>query len=424
MSQASQLVQFVQSFWRAKKAWDTLPWLWVLTKADLASVNLLEPLMTKIDPRGRPQQFISCSALDVNSFEPIYAWLRRIVQTCPTCIDQLQPLAEFRANIPALPLPINWSIVPSYLKPKLEIVAMVRQALPHAWQISEYLPQLGLHIKIEIAGVTTNQAEIQPWIGEELLCYLDWTTPIEPKILEIPPPNHPIMRSLESNKLEVLPMNISTSLLKTIHGLGPSRPVLALLIDQQTKNVFWVCLNDYIDKISLPDQAGEFADATYTTIFVPTKNRIENNDLTIDILGFYTKRTKLLAAFSVFRAQKARLNSLKETELIKQAQIFARMNIHYDFWQSCRLWKPIIQLYHKLVHLADHGFVDPKMHKKAQKHQSYDEPIWESEWAEKPVKLVQSITYSDIMFCWLEMEQLASSYEMHCRSWFLPTFSG
>ena len=159
-------------------------------------------------------------------------------------------------------------------------------------------------------------------------------------------------------------------------------------------------------------------------IFIPTKNRLEHNDLTIDILGFYAKRAKLLAAFSVFREQKARLDYLKDAELINQAQIFARMNIHYDFWQSCRLWKPIIQIYHKLVHLADHGFTDPKMHKKAQKHQHYDESIWESEWAEKPVKLVDSITYSGIIFCWLDMQQLAASYEMHCRCWFLPTFSG
>ncbi|WP_345721919.1 hypothetical protein [Herpetosiphon gulosus] len=314
--------------------------------------------------------------------------------------------------------------MPSYPKSKLEIVAMVRQALPHTWQISEYLPQLGLHINIEIAGVAINQAEIQPWIGEELLCYLDWTTPIEPQVLEIPPPHHPIMRNLEPNQLEVLPMNIPTSLLKIIHSLGASRPVLALLIDQQTKNVFWVCLNDYIDKINLPSQNGQFNDATYTTIFIPAKNRLGNNDLTIDILGFYAKRPKLLAAFSAFRAQKARLDSLKDTELINQARIFARINIHYDFWQTCRLWKPIIQLYHKFVHLADHGFVDPKMHKKAQKHEHYDEPIWESKWAEKPVNLVDSITYSDIIFCWLDMEQLAVSYEMHCRSWFLPTFSG
>ncbi|MCA0350961.1 MAG: hypothetical protein LCH85_03100 [Chloroflexi bacterium] len=94
------------------------------------------------------------------------------------------------------------------------------------------------------------------------------------------------------------------------------------------------------------------------------KNRLENNNLTIDILGFYAKRAKLLAAFSVFREQKARLNYLKDAELINQAQMFARINIHYDFWQSCRLWKPIMQLYHKLVHLAEYGFVDPKMHKK------------------------------------------------------------
>ena len=154
------------------------------------------------------------------------------------------------------------------------------------------------------------------------------------------------------------------------------------------------------------------------------KNRLENNNLTIDILGFYAKRAKLLAAFSVFREQKARLNYLKDAELINQAQMFARINIHYDFWQSCRLWKPIIQIYHKLVHLADHGFIDSKMHKKAQKHQHYDALIWESEWAEKPVKLVDSIIYSDIIFCWLDMEQLAASYEMHCRCWFLPTFSG
>ena len=37
MSPARQLVEYVKSFWRANKAWDTLPWLWVITKSDLAS---------------------------------------------------------------------------------------------------------------------------------------------------------------------------------------------------------------------------------------------------------------------------------------------------------------------------------------------------------------------------------------------------
>src|SRR5690606_22596816 len=89
----------------------------------------------------------------------------------------------------------------------------------------------------------------------------------------------------------------------TIQSLGGSVPVLLFVVDIETKEVYFVCLNDYIDKIILR-KVPNYAEQESLTITIPILNKLSNQDISNNALKFYGKRAKLLAAFSKFSFQK------------------------------------------------------------------------------------------------------------------------
>ncbi len=77
----------------------------------------------------------------------------------------------------------------------------------------------------------------------------------------------------ESVEDEVLPFVIETEELLTIQSMGSVMPVLLYLVTLDTGHLYFLCLNDYIEKILHPQNENWATQAT-NTIYVPTRNRI------------------------------------------------------------------------------------------------------------------------------------------------------
>jgi hypothetical protein len=76
--------------------------------------------------------------------------------------------------------------------------------------------------------------------------------------------------------------------------MGLAVPVLLMVAIIETKDLFFVCLNDYIDKIILPEDP-EYAVKETKTLHIPQSNNLKSN---ISPLLFYAKRAKYYGAFS------------------------------------------------------------------------------------------------------------------------------
>ena len=172
----------------------------------------------------------------------------------------------------------------------------------------------------------------------------------------------------ESRNIDVAKFVIDTNSLFSIESLGASISVLLFLVDLQTEKVYFICLNDYIDKILLPKNCN-YADHGHITLNIPILNSLANRELSESALSFYGKRSKLLAAFSKFSYQKNELyiliknyGLLAETAIYRQDQLinevvtnikrqtlfFIKQIEHLEIWQY-EGWKILEIMKYKVI---------------------------------------------------------------------------
>jgi len=214
-------------------------------------------------------------------------------------------------------------------------------------------------------------------------------------------------------EIDVVKYSFDTNSLYTISTLGSSVSVLLFLVDIQSKDAYFICLNDYIDKIILP-QNREYSNQETVTIKIPVLNSLKNGSISNSALNFYGKRAKLLAAFSKFFYQKNEIGHLLEFQ---------------DF--------PIITFRDKIEN--DKNKVDEEIVSQILYfiEQIEDLDIWEyNEWQPLPMAKIEILALKDylndkpefqfgiarekIIVCWHRLTNLSSMYEELCREWFLP----
>jgi hypothetical protein len=88
----------------------------------------------------------------------------------------------------------------------------------------------------------------------------------------------------------------------TVQFIGIAIPVLLILVDTNTQRAYFVCLNDYIDKVLILDGPDCPLKGT-KTIYIPISNKILDEDDALVGLRAYGKRSKMYSAFALFNYQ-------------------------------------------------------------------------------------------------------------------------
>ena len=123
--------------------------------------------------------------------------------------------------------------------------------------------------------------------------------------------------------LNTIRFQIDTSELVTIERMGVGVPVLLVIAALANSSCYFVCLNDYIDKILFP-RYGDYTKKAMRTIHVPIVNELGSDPLGQTALRWYGKRPKLYAAFQRFVFQAAELRyALDSPEGVLMARYFA-----------------------------------------------------------------------------------------------------
>ena len=291
-----------------------------------------------------------------------------------------------------------------------ESYEIINKFIPKSWVIREFnRPDYGIDLVIELfENINDKVAET---LGEFIFVQVKSVKKVD-KVKEILYPVDNVAKSRwkeeksEYVEMELVKYSFDTDSLFTIQSLGASISVLLFLVDIECKDVYFVCLNDYIDRIILPKNPKYSSQKSYT-IKIPTSNKLSNNEICISALKFYGKRAKLLASFSKFIYQQVELEYLtmrlgpflgedkeKQNEYIEQALYFIEQIINLDIW-SFSGWR-ILQYYKQEI-----------------------------------VKLKGYLESSDIDFLiaedsiwklWNGLTILGRNYEDLCREWFLPKF--
>jgi hypothetical protein len=212
--------------------------------------------------------------------------------------------------------------------------------------------------------------------------------------------------------LEVIKYPFDTTSIFTIQSLGGSVPVLLFVVDIKSKEVYFICINDYIEKIILP-QNPKYPEQGSVTFTIPALNKLSNKDISNDALKFYGKRAKLLAAFSKFSFQKNEIahmlgyrdypiwtyrdeiekgKSYEIDEIKTQLLYFISQVIDLDIWQHNE-WVVLPKAREDLV--AVKTLLETK----------------DVDWATVKDKVI---------VLWHQLTNLGTMYEDICREWFLP----
>lgn len=282
---------------------------------------------------------------------------------------------------------------------------IIKSQLPKNWVLREFNnPDYGVDLIIELFDKIND--EVSEVLNEYLYIQVKSVQELEIKKEKIYPVKNVAKGKWNEDKTEyfeidVVKFSIDTNSIYSIQSLGASVPFILLVVDLKSKEVYFICLNDYIDKIILPKNTN-YDEQQSITITIPKLNTLTNKEVSKSALKFYGKRAKLLSAFAKFAYQKNELNYLlgfkkqeidEEKDIKRQVLFFIEQIEYLDIWNS-KSWV-ILQITHQeLLDLKQNLINDNDID-----------------------SLVE-----ETLIMWHKLTNLTNMYEELTREWFLPKF--
>lgn len=141
--------------------------------------------------------------------------------------------------------------------------------------------------------------------------------------------------------------------------------MLLLVVDETTEDVFYVCLNDYINKILVPER-GDYSHQDSWTVYVPLFNRLDRNTPEFSCIRLLAKRPKLYGAFSTFAYQAHELRyavesivdeppetieALRQSALGTLLRVFVETDLRLSIWGTTGIgfWYPLRKVQEMLL---------------------------------------------------------------------------
>lgn len=205
--------------------------------------------------------------------------------------------------------------------------------------------------------------------------------------------------------IEVAKFQLEVPELLTVQAMGAATPVLLILVDINTNQAFFVCLNDYIEKILIPEDKN-FINKDSKTIYIPIQNEILNCLSNLVSLRIYGKRPKMYASFSKFAYQYKEISYVTDwaihtdegiTERVDVVAFFTEIALQQPIWNSHEFWEPVQWSRNELLNLR------AKLKE-------------ELELCEYRQILI------DCYWIWQRLNNLGGMYEELVREWYMPTF--
>lgn len=302
-----------------------------------------------------------------------------------------------------------------------------KQALPTEWVFRDYSPDYGIDLSIELFSEINGKYYTQ---GEHIYIQIkSIENPIVKKmkistrynvekssIAEMPTSN-------ESYEIEVIKYQIETSLLETVEKMGSAVPIILILVNIKTQDIFYICLNDYIEKIIIPEKPQYFKQKSIT-LNIPTKNRIDKSTGK-SIIEWYAKRPKLFAFFNKVAYQYHELQySNGDMELINHfATIIARL----DAWSAAKYFPALNDVKTDFFYFYEHKRpIKLNLILLQLKALGYDieSEEWEDNISSKSVSLTTSMEMQQIFEIWRRMDNVGRIFEDIIKEADLPTYIG
>lgn len=294
-------------------------------------------------------------------------------------------------------------------------VEILKKTLPEEWVFHDYKPDYGIDYVIEVFKYLKENINIAETLGEQFLVQLKAVDKLEKKTENIVARTNvenskPIFFENNFKKIEIVKFRIDVSLLMTIQTIGAALPVLLIVVDLSDEGIYYICLNDYIDKIIIPTYQ-DYRTQDTITIKIPITNKITSDRKSIKPLEFYAKRTKLFGAFQKINYQAGYVEYNQSLETIKH---YIEKLMFYDFWENTKIWFAIESIYREMNMIYE---IITEENKEVQLTKISELKML-SKFSEN--ELMEGFNDIYIKNLWYQLNNLGCMYEESCREWFLP----
>lgn len=291
-------------------------------------------------------------------------------------------------------------------------IRVFREKLPKEWVIHSYGADYGIDCVVELFDFVNEDKNIAETLGENFFVQLKSSDRIEYTNRKAYGRGNVTKGSLTEDKgesvdISVAKFQLDMSDILTIQSMGVAIPVLLVLVDTNTEKAYFVCLNDYIDKVLIPEDSS-YASKKSKTIYIPTNNEVLDQQDALVALRAYGKRSKMYGAFSLFNYQLKEIlraqgrtafhDIITHEQAVEMITTFVDISLRQDIWTGHEFWKPIQWCHNELLELRKKLSEGVKL----EDHKQF-------------------LTYcSD--FIWHRLANLANMYEELVREWFMPTY--
>lgn len=288
---------------------------------------------------------------------------------------------------------------------------VLREKLPQAWVIHEYGPDYGIDLVIELFDYLDETKSMAETLGENIFVQLKSSSSVEYGTRRVHPRANVEKALLKEEKSEYYDIPVAKCQLEmpellTVQSMGPAIPVLLVLVDVNTRRAFFVCLNDYLDKVIIPEDP-TYSDKDSKTIFIPLANEILSQEENLVPLRAYGKRSKMYGAFGKIMYQYREIARFlgfatytpeqSEDAALEMLRVFTEASLRQDIWHGHDFWAPVGDMFLQLqdVRTSLEGGIAPR---EARLFVEYCHDVWR------------------------RLANLANMYEELVREWFMPTF--
>lgn len=186
-------------------------------------------------------------------------------------------------------------------------INLVRSKLPDYWVARDINPDYGLDLHVEVFEEDPHDAASSNTLGEHFYVQVKTFEHLKTERVTVRHRSNvtkrtPDLQQGDPVEIDVVKFSLDTATLLTVQTMGAAVPVLLFLVDLSTKTVFYVCLNDYIEKSVLPYKPS-YEEQGSVTIVVPAWNVLDADDFSFAYLWFLARRGKFYAAFNTFAYQ-------------------------------------------------------------------------------------------------------------------------
>lgn len=291
---------------------------------------------------------------------------------------------------------------------------IIKEILPDYWTIREYKPDYGIDLSIEIFEEADTQ-DCFDTLGEHIFIQVKGVEKVKSIMKKIYNPND----NTEFYEVDVITFSIDTVELNTVQRMSNAVPVLLFVVDIQNEFIYFMNLNDYIDKVLLISEPN-YTNQKSKTLYIPIENCIKNKSQ-IHPLLYYSKRPKLYALFLQIAAQNNDIGYVDVTDLKDRLVNYAKILLTYDIWNRCSIWPILADYKNKLVEVLE----SQKVESNIPTFRSFDDNLRNQVIDGDDRELFTEKEAYELMslkILWKQLGGFHDVYESSHREYFLPTY--